>query len=149
MKSLVFSLACLAVVACGTSKNNKDHDADLARAREVGVVQGKAPLQAIYEIRELDGDRKVGMVYKRDHGGGRSIFWIYDAKGHRRGFVTLENRAYAYRISLGRRSEEAYFIGADTITASSRKVLGHDRAVQLVPISIEKWAEQKYKAAGG
>ncbi|MHC4847500.1 MAG: hypothetical protein ACYTEG_03500 [Planctomycetota bacterium] len=138
MKSLVFSLACLLVVACGGTKKNTKQ-ADMPASAE--AASAAAPLQAIYEIREQDGDRKVGMVYKRDHGEGRSIFWVYDSKGTRRGFVTPENRAFAYEYVLDKRSDKAIFIGADTISASSRKVLGHDRAVKLVEIDIATWAE--------
>ncbi|MHC4938296.1 MAG: hypothetical protein ACYTHK_04940 [Planctomycetota bacterium] len=136
MKSLVFSLACLLVVACGSSKKETKQP----EAAQVATDSTAAPLQAIYEIREQDGGKKVGMVYKRDHGEGRSIYWVYDNKGDRRGFVTPDNRAFAYEYVLDKRSDKANFIGSDTITASSRKIIGHDRAVRLAEISIDTWA---------
>ena len=139
MKSVVFSLACLMVVACGSSKGGKKQ-AHSSSSKELAAQSAGAPLQAIYEIREVDGNAKVGTVYKRDHGEGRSIYWVYDAKGSRRGFVTPDNRAFAYEYVLGKRSDKAVFIGSDTITASARKVLGHERSVNLVEIDIETWA---------
>ena len=96
--------------------------------------------RVVHEGTFKDGEKKVGMVYKRDHGEGRSIFWVYDLKGDRRGFVTPDNRAFAYEHVLGTRSDKASFIGSDTISASARKVIGHDRPVNLVEIDIETWA---------
>ena len=68
MKSLVFSLACLAIVACGSSKKNTKQTA----APTAGTESMAAPLQAIYEMREVDGDRKVGVF--REKPGRNTIF---------------------------------------------------------------------------
>jgi len=139
MKSLVFSLACFLVVACGSSKKGSE-DMEASTSTEARPDGGLAPLQAIYEIRERDGDAKVGMVYKRDHDAGRSIYWVYDARGNRRGFVTEENRGYSYDWTMGKRSDKAEFIGSDTLNALARRIIGHARAVRLREIDIEAWA---------
>jgi len=137
MKCPLFTLACFLVAACGSTDDSR-MDADMPASQEAGATTG--PLLSIHQVREIDGDRKVGTVYERDHGNGRRIFWVYDTEGRRRGFVTPDNRGYAYDYTLGRRGDTARFIGADTLSTLSRRVLGHDRAVKLVEIDIETWA---------
>lgn len=140
MKSLVFSLACFLLAGCaGPTNSGMDAHADTA-SRSGEVDTGAAPLQSIHEIRETDGGRKVGMVYQRDHGRGRSIYWVYDGEGNRRGFITEHNRAYAYEYALGKRTDTLVPLGSDTITSSARKIIGSDRAVKLVQIDIDTWA---------
>ena len=146
MKSLVFSLACILLVACGSSKKStQDSQPATAqqaagRSGEADVALGNAPLRSIHEIREKDGGKKIGMVYRRDHGNGRLIYWVYDASGSRRVFITEDNRAFAYEYALGKRTDKTVSLGSDTVTASARRIIGSDRAVTLVEIDIDTWA---------
>jgi hypothetical protein len=140
MKSLVFSLACISLVACGgPTKGTTEPQTDMA-SRSGEVESGAAPLQSIHEIRETDSGLKVGMVYQRDHGKGRSIYWVYDREGNRRGFITADNRAFAYEYVLGKRTDKTVSLGSDTISTSARKIIGSDRAIKLVEIDIGTWA---------
>jgi len=138
MRRLVFPLALLLIAACGSSSKHSD-------AKTGGSPTAAADgslLVAVYEMHEQDGGALVGTVYKRDHGDGRMLFWVHDLRGTRRGYVTMNNRAYAYEYALGKRSDNAYFIGADTISASSRKVIGHNRAIRLEQIDLDTWARK-------
>jgi len=138
MKVLVLPLALLLVAACGSSSKKSD-------AKTGGSSTASADgsvLVAVYEIREQDGGAKVGTLYKRDHGQGRILYWADDAKGTRRGYITPSNQAFAYEWVMGKRSDTAYFIGEDTLVASARRVIGHDRAVSLEQIDIDTWVRQ-------
>ena len=141
MKSLVFPLVLLLVAACGSSSKKGD-----SKAAAKGGTD--SILLSVYEIREQDGGKQVGAIYKRDHRDGRVVFWVDDANGTRRGYITTSNRAYAYTFTMGKRSDTAEFIGEDTRSASARRVLGHDRAVVLVELTPEQWAEKGVRAAG-
>ena len=141
MRSLVFPLVLLLVAACGSSSKKGD-----------GASPGGGTdsiLLAVFEIREQDGGKLVGTIYKRDHRNGRVVYWVDDSKDTRRGYITADNRAYAYTFTMGRRSDKAEFIGDDTRTANARRVIGHDRAVTLVELTPQAWAEKKVKEAGG
>ena len=138
MRGLVFPLALLLIAACGSSSKKSD-----AKSAGAATAPGDdSLLMAGYEIREKDGGAQVGTVYKRDHGHGRVLYWVNDSKGKRRGYVTTNNRAFAYEYAMGERSKKAYFIGADTITASARKVIGHSKPVLLKQIDLDTWVRQ-------
>ena len=143
MRSLVFPLALLLPVlvigaACGSS--SKKSDAKTAGAST--ATSDDSFLVAVYEIREKDGGQQVGTVYKRNHRNGRLIYWVHDAKGTRRGYITMDNRAFAYEYLAGERSDRAYPVGEDTITANARMVIGYGRAVVLEEIDLDTWARK-------
>jgi len=138
MRGLVFPLALLLVAACGSSSKKSDAD---PHGGAMAAGDGSI-LMAVYEVREQDGGAQVGTLYKRNHGHGRILYWVHDGGGTRRGYITMDNRAYAYEYALGQRSQQAYFIGDDTISASARKVIGHNRAVRLEEIDLDTWVRQ-------
>jgi hypothetical protein len=143
MRSLVFPLALLLVIACGSSKNKKSSP-DVPAG-----PQSDGRLKTVYEVREQDGGALVGVMFRRDHGNGRIIYWVEDRSGNTRGFIAEKtNRAYAYDFVLGQRSESAEYIGSDTIKASARRILGHDRVVVLVKRSPKDWARHGVKPDG-
>ena len=151
MSRIAMLLPLLIAVAC--SSNKKDDgltEAEMAssKSKESGTLS-QAVLRRLDEIVEVESGDKVGMVYTRDHGNGRMVSWVYDAQGRRRGYITADNRGFAYENLAGQRSEEAQFIASDTPAALSRRIIGSTRAVKLNQLDIRKWAERGYVDKGG
>jgi len=141
MKTLICLLSCFALAACGSSKNETQ--------REVKTATGPNPIETIYEIRDSDTNEKVGMIFTRDHGNKKLISWVHNAKGTRCGYITPDNRAFMYRKVMGKREDKAESIGADTMSANARRIIGYGRPVDLQKIDFDTWTRQENDAAGG
>jgi hypothetical protein len=141
MKTLICLLSCFALAACGSSKNETQEESK--------ADTGPNPIQSILEIRDSDTKVKVGMIYTRDHGDSKLISWVHNAKGTRCGYVTADNRAFMYRTVMGKREDKAVSIGADTLSANARRIIGYARPVDLEKIDFDTWTRQKSDAAGG
>ncbi|MEM8883403.1 MAG: hypothetical protein AAGD14_05010 [Planctomycetota bacterium] len=156
MTRFAFFLSLLCAVACSSNKKDSGpSEAELSYARDIEAqasgasANGKAVLRRLDEIVEIETGNKVGMVYTRDHGNGRMVSWVYDAKGGRRGYITADNRGFAYEYVAGKRTAEAYFVASDVPAALARRIIGSTRAVKLNSLDIRKWAEQGYVEKGG
>lgn len=145
MKTLICLLSCFALTACGSSKNETQS--------EDKTAIGPNPIQSILEIRDSDTNEKVGMIFTRNHGinvgDQKLISWVHNANGTRCGYITPDNSAFMYRKVMGRREDKAESIGADTMSANARRIIGYGRPVDLHKIDFDTWARPKNEAVGG
>lgn len=137
MKSLLLTAALALVAACNRpAKTPDDARMSAQSTAETGL------LDAVYEIRDKDSGKRVGLLKKRRYADSRIVYWVEDLEGERRGYILENNRAYAYDWHVGRRTEEARFIGADTISAGARRVLGYDQPVTLEATTLQALAAE-------
>jgi len=125
-------LAVLALAACKSTDQEP-------RAKTPGPAAPRfGRITAIWEVVDKAERSRVGFVETWRYDDGRSIYWV---RGPRReikhGYILGNNAAYKYVWYAGQRTEEAEAIGADTISANARRILGYDRPVELQETSLE------------
>ncbi len=130
MKAIVLPALLVLAAACSQPRKPAPEKA----AMPTGTTA--AEVEAVYEVRDKSSQARIGLVRKRIHGDGQVVFWVNDNNGETRGFILENNRAYKYEWTVGRRSTDPVFIGADTITAGARKVLDYERPVMLEPTTL-------------
>ncbi len=130
MKALLLPALLVLVAACSQPRKPAPDKA----AMPAGATA--AEVEAVYEVRDKASQACVGLVRKRIHGDGQVVFWVNDNHGETRGFILENNRAYKYEWTVGRRSRDPVFIGADTISAGARQVLGYEHPVTMEPTTL-------------
>jgi hypothetical protein len=136
MKSILLALPLVALLgACKSSERSETvSTTPVVGTPRTGIVD------AVYEVVDDASGNPIGRVKKIRYGSSGVIYWVYDRDGQRRGYVLSNNRAYVYDWHGGQRSQDARFLGADTITSGARSILGHVRPARLEETSLEKIA---------
>ena len=135
MKSLPYFLAVLALVAaCGSTKNSGAEKAEMPS----NAVPRFEKMRSYFEMIDDDTEERVGFIEKVTYDDGRIVYWVTGLdRATRRGFILANGAGYKYDWIGGQRTEEPEFIGADTYSTNSRRILGYDRPVRLEAITIE------------
>lgn len=132
MKSILATFPFLVLMAaCAGRETETVSVAPVVGTPQTGIVD------AVHEVRDKASKERIGLVKKIRYGKSGTIYWVYDRDGERRGYVLSNNRAYVYDWHAGQRSQDARFLGADTITSGARRILGHERPVVLEETSLE------------
>jgi hypothetical protein len=99
-------------------------------------------VEALWEVRDKESGERLGFVERYRYDDGRMIYWVNSAdRETKHGYITANNNAYRYVWIAGRRTEQVEFLGADTVVAGSRRVLGYARPVRLEETSLESLAK--------
>ena len=130
MKILYLPAVLMLAGACGQPAKWKNVPAPPAQAESYLV-------ESVYEVLDKESRQRLGLVAKHRYRDPRVIYWVTDTSGENRGYVLANNQAYKYDWHAGQRATSARFVGADTITAGSRRVLGYGRPVTLEETSLQ------------
>ena len=142
MKTIACLLTVFSLIACGGGSRQKD-DSDMS-----GASANNGDMEAIrtvIEIRDDETRAQVGTIFQRDHGNGRLVYWVHDMSGTRQGYITDSNDAFKYHYVMGKRDGPATALGADTMAANARRIIGYGRPVKLEEIGFEAWVEKTRK----
>lgn len=130
MRNPLLFVTLLLVAAC--KQPTKAEQPDSRTAPTVGRVE------SVWEVLDKDTRERVGFVERYRYDDGRMIYWVKSTSRRvKRGYITPNNNAYQYVWIAGQRTEKTRYLGADTIVANSRRILGHDRPVVLEKTSLD------------
>ena len=136
MKSSILVVALLLAAGCKSSKK-----AETASTPAADVQLGR--IEKIYQVLDKETRQRVGFLEKTRYDKGAVLYMVRGTdRGVSKGYVLPNNVAFRYVFIDGRRTQGHDNLGADTINANARKILGYDRPVELEQTSIEALAAE-------
>jgi len=130
----------LLLAACSSSRK-----AETAVAAAPDVQVGR--VERLWQVLDKETRERVGFVEKTVYDKGATLYIVRGPdRGRSLGYVLPNNVAYRYVYIGGKRTDEHENLGADTITAGTRRVLGYDQPVQLEESSLEALLAERKKA---
>ena len=131
MKSLILPVALLLLAACSSSKKA---ETTVAAAPDVQVGR----VDRLWQVLDGETRERIGFVEKTVYDKGLMLYLVRGPdRGTSLGYIQPNNVAYRYVWIGGKRSQEHENLGADTITAGARRILGYDRPVVMEESSLE------------
>jgi hypothetical protein len=141
MKSLILPVAVLLLAACSSSRK-----AETAAPAAPDVQLGR--VDRLWQVLDGDTRQRVGFVEKTVYDQGLMLYLVRGPdRGPSLGYIQPNNVAYRYVWIGGKRSQEHENLGADTITAGARRILGYDRPVTLDESSLDALLAERRAAS--
>lgn len=139
MKKLLLAAIVFVAGACTTGGTRHQQQTDEPPS-SISPKFGR--IVTLYEVLDQDTRERVGYVELTRYDSGQDIYWVRDKnrRDAKLGYILTNNMGYRYVSHAGRRSPNPEFIGADTISANARRILGYDHPVELQETSLEALA---------
>jgi len=139
MDRILLLFAAAALAACAGQGRDRAETAP-------GVEAGRPELgrnTAIYEVVDERSRARLAFVERTEYDSGRVVLWVRDLPRRRSlGYIDSNGRGYRFRWVNGRREQEPESLGADLVAFNVRRILGYERAVELVETSEKRLGDE-------
>jgi hypothetical protein len=141
MRNLLLAAIVIITGACTSGGGTRTKSKVAETPSTAGPRFGR--IVAIYEALDQDTRERVGYVELTRYDNGQDIYWVRGKdRSEKLGYILTNNKGYRYVWHAGQRAQDPEFIGADTISANTRRILRHGRPVELQETSLRALARE-------